>query len=168
MVKKQKTTYFVKKFPLFANFPSTKFWSSYIAWLYIKRAKLHTKGPFFSNPLFADLYSPSLILSFRFIPFTLLCRNFTHFDAKYTFSHFLISLTRSIFIDNNITHILQHTIIHYRSFPTLHYSETSSSCCPKTHLHLILYFSYKIPLLRKQHNQCHNTKNNPSSSLYYI
>ena len=29
---------------------------------------------------------------------------------------FFISLTKSLFIDNNTTHILQHTIIHYPSF----------------------------------------------------
>ena len=53
--------------------------------------------------------------------------------------------------------------------PTLKYSETSSFCCPKTYLHLILYFSYKI-LLRKQHNLRHNTKNhsNSSSNLMYL
>ena len=33
-----------KFFPYLLFFPSTKFWSSYIAWLYIKRTKLHTKG----------------------------------------------------------------------------------------------------------------------------
>ena len=38
------TTYLVKNFSLFVIFPSTKFWSNYIAWLYIKRTKLHTKG----------------------------------------------------------------------------------------------------------------------------
>ena len=38
------TTYLVNDFSLFANFPSTKFWSSYITWLYIKRTKVHTKG----------------------------------------------------------------------------------------------------------------------------
>ena len=43
-------------------------------------------------------------------------------------------------------------------FPTLYYSETSLFLLLKTHLHLIVYFSYKISLLRKQHNQCYNTK----------
>ena len=33
-----------KFFPYLLFFPSTKFWSSYIAWFYIKRTKLHAKG----------------------------------------------------------------------------------------------------------------------------
>ena len=45
LAKKQKTTYFVKDFSWFAKFLFNQFWSSYIAWLYIKRIKLHTKGP---------------------------------------------------------------------------------------------------------------------------
>ena len=90
-----------------------------------------------------------------------------HLAATYSFSHFSIFLTKSLFIDNNITHILQH---HYPLpiFLTLHYSEVSSFCCPKTHLHLILYFSYKISLLRKQHNPWHNTKNHSSNSYNLI
>ena len=51
-----------KFFPYLLFFPSTKFWSSYIAWLYIKRTKLHTKGGSLSDPLLADLYSPFLSL----------------------------------------------------------------------------------------------------------
>ena len=35
---------FSKFFPYLLFFPSTKFWSSYIAWFYIKRTKLHAKG----------------------------------------------------------------------------------------------------------------------------
>ena len=138
-----------RTFPYLLIFPSTKFWSNYIAWLYIKRTKLHTKrqtDPALSDPLFW---------------------NFIHLIATYTFSYFSISLTKSLFIDNNITHILQHQYP-LPIFPTLHYFEISSLCCSWTHLHLFLYFSCKISILRKQHNQCHNIKNNSSSSFYYI
>ena len=81
---------------------------------------------------------------------------------------FFISFTKSLFIDNNTTHILQLTIIHYLSFShsiILKYHHLA------THKHIPIFFSIfscNTSLLRKQHNQCHNTKNNPSSSLYYI
>ena len=122
-----------KTFPYLLIFPSTKFWSSYIAWLYIKRTKLHTKGqtdPSLSHPIILKL----------------------HFAATYTFSYFPISFAKSLFIDNNITHILQHTIIHYPFFPHSIILKLHHFCYPKTHLHPILYFLYKISLLRKQHN----------------
>ena len=57
----------LKFFPYLLFFPSTKFWSSYIAWLYIKRTKLHTKGPSLWSPLDWSLLPLSLILSLRFI-----------------------------------------------------------------------------------------------------
>ena len=60
---------------------------------------------------------------------------------------------------DNTTHILQHTIIHYPYFPHSIILKLHHFCCPKTHLHLIFYFSYKISLLRKQHNSWHNTNN---------
>ena len=138
------TTYLVKDFSLFAIFPSTKFWSSYIAWLYIKRTKLHTKG----GPI-----HPSL---------TLLCKNFTHFAAKYIFSHFPISLTKS-FIDNNTTHILQHTIIHYPSFSHSIILKLHHFCCPK-HISISFFISHtKSPFFES--NITHNT-NNLMYSLY--
>ena len=122
-----------RTFPYLLIFPSTKFWSSYIAWLYINRTKLHTKGQ--TDPSLTHL----IILKL-------------HFAATYTFSYFPISLAKSLFIDNNTTHILQHTIIYYPFFPHSIILKVHHFCCPKTHLHLILYFSYKISLLRKQHN----------------
>ena len=47
-----------KFFPYLLFSPSTKFLSSYIAWLYIKRTKLHTKGLF----LIPSLLIPTLLL----------------------------------------------------------------------------------------------------------
>ena len=81
---------------------------------------------------------PSLIL---------LCRNFTHFAAKYIFSHFLISLTKSLFIDNNTTHMLQKTIIHYPSFPHSIIQKLHHLCCPK-HIFISFFISHtKSPFL---------------------
>ena len=92
-----------------------------------------------------------------------------HFAATTcTFSYFPISLAKSPFIDNNTTHILQYTIIHYPFFPHSIILKLHYFCCPKTHLHLIRYFSYKISLLRKQHNPWRNTKNHFSSSYNLI
>ena len=139
LAKKQKTTYFVKDFSWFAKFPFNLFWSNYIAWLYIKRTKLHTKGPPFSDPSF---------WSSRFW-------NLIHLAAHISkLLHTSPSpFQRYLFLDNTIIlHILHHTITQYPSLPTLHYSEISSFLLPKTHLHLILYFSYKISLLRNQYN----------------
>ena len=52
-----------KFFPYVLFFSSTKFWSNYIAWLYIKRTKLRTKGPSLWSPLgwsLLSLIQPSL------------------------------------------------------------------------------------------------------------
>ena len=62
-------------FPYLLIFPSTKFWSSYIAWLYIKRTKLHTKGSL-SDPLLADLYSPFLIFALSDPTLSLIFNNY--------------------------------------------------------------------------------------------
>ena len=72
---------------------------------------------------------------------TLLCRNFTHFAAKYTFSHFPISITKSLFIDNNTTDMLQHTIIHYSSFPHLIILKLRHFCYPK-HISISFFISH--------------------------
>ena len=138
------TTYFVKIFPYSLNFPSTC--SNLVTCLALYKKYQATHHLTLSHPLFW---------------------NFIHLAATYTFSYFSISLTKSLFIDNNTTHILQHNYP-LPIFLTLYDSETSSFCCPKTHLHLILYFSYKISLLRKQHNPWRNTKNHFSSSYNLI
>ena len=138
------TTYFVKIFPYSLNFPSTS--SNLVTCLALYKKYQATHHLTLSHPLFW---------------------NFIHLVATYTFSYFSISLTKSLFIDNNTTHILQHNYP-LPIFLTLYDSETSSFCCPKTHLHLILYFSYKISLLRKQHNPWRNTKNHFSSSYNLI
>ena len=159
-----------KFFPYLLFFPSTKFWSSYKVWLYIKRTKLHTKRPSLWSPLGWSLLSLSDPFSQIHPSLTFLCRNFTHFAAKYTFPHFPISLTKSLFIDNNTTHILQHTIIHYTlsiflsslifwNFIILLPKDTSSS-------HSL--FHIQNPLLRKQHNPWYNTKNHSSSNYNLI
>ena len=72
---------------------------------------------------------------------TLLCRNFTHFVTKYTFSHFPISLTKSLFIDNNTTHMLQYTIIYYPSFPHSIILKFHHFCCPK-HISISFFISH--------------------------
>ena len=85
------------------------------------------------------------------------------FGAKYTFSHFSISLTKSLFIDNNTTHILQHTIIHYPSFPHSIILKLHHFCCPK-HMSISFFISHtKSSFLES--NITHNT-NNFMYSLY--
>ena len=133
LVKKQKTTYFVKKISLFANFPCTKFWSNYITWLYIKRTKLHTKHiihpPLFDPPLCSLSLSESTMFW-----------NWIHL-AAYVSKLFYTSpspLQKYFFIDNNTTHILQHTIIHYPSFPHSIILKLHHFCCPK---HISISFS---------------------------
>ena len=75
----------------------------------------------------------------------------------YTFSHFHISLTKSLFIDNNTTHILQHTIIHYPSFPHFIIQKLNHFCCPK-HISISFFISHtKSPFLES--NITHNTNN---------
>ena len=64
--------------------------------------------------------------------------------------------------------MLQHTIIHYLSFPHSIILKYHHFAAHKHILHLLLYFSCNTSLLRKQHNWCHNTKNNSNSSFYYI
>ena len=77
----------------------------------------------------------------------LLCRNFTHFATEYTFSHFSISLTKSLFIDNNTTHILQHIIIHYPSFSHSIILKLHHFCYPK-HIFISFFISHtKSPFL---------------------
>ena len=60
-LKNKRSLTLLKFFPYLLFSPSTKFWSSCIAWLYIRRTKLHTKGGSLSDPLLADLHSPFLI-----------------------------------------------------------------------------------------------------------
>ena len=51
-----------RTFPYLLIFPSTKLWSSYITWLYIKRTKLRTKGqtnPSLSHPIILKLHQKS-------------------------------------------------------------------------------------------------------------
>ena len=77
-----------KFFPYVLFFPSTKFWSSYIAWFYIKRTKLHTKEPSLWSPLGWSLLSLSnpfsqihlLSLSYAETSFILLQN--THFHTS--------------------------------------------------------------------------------------
>ena len=77
--------------------------------------------------------------------------------ATYTFSYFPISLTKSLFIDNNTTHILQHTIIHYPSFPHSIILKFHHFCCPK-HISISFFISHtKSPYLES--NITHNTNN---------
>ena len=69
------------------------------------------------------------------------------FGAKYTFSHFSISLTKSLFIDNNTTHILQYIIIHYSSFSHSIILKLHHFCCPK-HMSISFFISHtKSPFL---------------------
>ena len=94
----------LKIFPYLLNFPSTS--SNLVTCLALYKEDQATHHLALSHPLFW---------------------NFIHLVATYTFSYFSISLTKSPFIDNNTTHMLQH---HYPLpiFPTLHYSEISSLC----------------------------------------
>ena len=138
-LKNKRSLALLKFFLYLLFFPSNKFWSSYIAWLYIKRTKLHTKGPPLSDPSFWSLRFWNLIHLAAHISKLL------HTSPS--------PFQRYLFLDNTIIlHLLHHTITQYPSLPTLHYSEISSFLLPKTHLHLILYFSYKISLLRNQYN----------------
>ena len=157
-----------KFFPYLLFFPSIKFWSSYIAWLYIKRTKLHTKG----------LFNLLSLISFRLIStlplwsflsdsssLTLLCRNFTHFAAKYTFSHFPISLTKPLFIDNNTTHILQHTIIHCSSFRHSIILKLHHFCCSK-HISISFFISHtKSPFLESNIINVITQKTTPTATF---
>ena len=128
-----------KFFPYLLNFPSTKFWSSYIVWLYIKRTKLHTKHrihhpppPFSLIPFLSSIFWNSIHLAAISLKISKLFYTSPSPLQKY------------IFLDSTITH--------YLSLPHFNTLKFHSFLLPKTHLHLILYFPYKISLLRKQHN----------------
>ena len=125
-----------RTFPYLLIFPSTKLWSSYITWLYIKRTKLRTKGqtnPSLSHPIILKL----------------------HFAATYTFSYFPISLAKSFFIDNNTTH-------HY-PLPITHFSHTPLFWnfiifTVQKHISISFFISHtKSPFLES--NITHNTNN---------
>ena len=93
--------------------------------------------------------------------------HFVSISLKISIS-FFISFTKSLFIDNNTTHILQHTIIHYPSFShfiILKYHHLAA------HKHIPIFFSIfscNTSLLRMQHNPWHNTKNHSNSSYNLI
>ena len=53
---------------------------------------------------------------------------------------FFISLTKSFFIDNNTTHMLQHTIIYYPSFPHSIILKLHQFCYPK-HISISFFIS---------------------------
>ena len=55
---------------------------------------------------------------------------------------FFISLTKSLLIDNNTTHILQHTIIHYPSFSHSIILKLHHFSCPK-HISISFFISHK-------------------------
>ena len=56
-------------------------------------------------------------------------------------------LPKYLFIDNNATHILQHTIIHYPSFPHSIILKLHHFCCPK-HISISFFISHiKYPFL---------------------
>ena len=60
------------------------------------------------------------------------------------------------------------SIIHYPFFPHSIILKYHHFAAHKHIIHLFLYFSCNTSLLRKQHNQCHNTKNNSNGSFFYI
>ena len=78
----------LKFFPYLLFFPSTKFWSSYIAWFYIKRTKLHTKGPSLWSPLgwsllsLSDPFSQIHLLSPSYAETSLILLQNTHFQTS--------------------------------------------------------------------------------------
>ena len=72
-------------------------------------------------------------------------------------------LQRYLFIDNNTTHILQHTIIHYPSFPHSIILKLRHFCCPK-HISISFFISHTKSLFLES-NITHNT-NNIMYSLY--
>ena len=77
-----------KFFPYLLFFPSTKFWSSYIAWLYIKRTKLHTKGPSLWSPLgwsllsLSNPFSQIHLLSLSYVETSFILLQNTHFHTS--------------------------------------------------------------------------------------
>ena len=85
-----------KFFPHLLFFPSTKFWSSYIVWLYIKRTKLHTKGLLFFISLF-DLY-PLWSISPSYAETSLILLQNTHFYTSPS------PLQKYLFLEHTITH----------------------------------------------------------------
>ena len=87
------------------------------------------------------------------------------FGAKYTFSHFSISLTKSLFIDNNTTHILQYTIIHYSSFSHSIILKLHHFCCPK-HMSISFFISHtKSPFLESNIINVITQKTTPAAAL---
>ena len=80
--------------------------------------------------------------------------------------YFFIPLTKSIFIYNNTTHILQHTIIHRSSFPHSFILKLHHFCYSK-HISISFFISHtKSPFFRKQHNQCHDTNEQLQQQLW--
>ena len=147
-LKNKRSLILLKFFPYLLFFLSTKFWSNYIAWLYTKRTKLHTKKGTLSL-IQPSLWSlPSLIPSM--IPLlSSIFWNSIHFAVislkiSKLFYTSLSPLQKYIFLNSTITH--------YPSLPHFNTLKFHSFSLPKTHLYLILYFPYKISLLRKQHN----------------
>ena len=92
-----------RTFPYLLIFPWTKFWFSYIAWLYIKRTKLHTKR----------------LIHLSLIP-KILKLHFVAYISKLFYTS-PSPLQKYLFLDDTITsHLLHHTITHYPSL--LHFN----------------------------------------------
>ena len=78
---------------------------------------------------------------------------------------FFISLTESLLIDNNTTHILQHTIIHYSSFPHSIILKHHHFCCPK-HIFISFFISHtKSPFLESNIINVITQKTTPATAL---
>ena len=93
--------------------------------------------------------------------------NSLHFAAislKISIS-FFISLTKSLLIDNNTTHILQHTIIHYPSFSHSIILKLHHFCCPK-HISISFFISHtKSPFLESNIINVITQKTTPATAL---
>ena len=121
-----------KFFPYLLFFPSTKFWSNYIAWLYIKRTKLHTKGLF-------DLLSP--------IPFRLISTlPLWSFLSDSSLSHPLIQKLHSFCYKIHIS-----TLLHLSYKVTLHRQQHNTHTTTHHHPLHTIYLSLIFNILKLHH-----------------
>ena len=134
-----------KTFPYLLIFLSTN--SNLVTYLALYKEDQATHYPSLSHPLILKFHS-------------FCCHISKHF-------HTSPSLLQNLFLDNNTTHLLQH---YYPSLPHFIILKYHHFAAHKYISISFFYFSYKIFLLRKQHNLWHNTKNHSSSNykLMYL